>query len=145
MEKKLTVIKYLVAFNLILKFTISLSQQPAAPKRWRCCKIWGFPKVKIHVEVFWVLKLCSVAIGYKCFRGPCYRHLHPEVWGSKVVWNGITTQKTSTWEMVLLNTYRMSKFIFKNRQKYSKAFIVVCWDLSFQFYMMIPCCSELVC
>jgi hypothetical protein len=34
--------------------------------------------VKIQVEVVWVMMPCSVAVGYHCFRGPCYLHRHPE-------------------------------------------------------------------
>jgi hypothetical protein len=31
--------------------------------------------------MFWVLKLCLVAIGYERFRGPCCLHLQGEVTG----------------------------------------------------------------
>jgi len=31
--------------------------------------------VKFQVEVFWVVTLCSVVVGYRCFRGTCYLHL----------------------------------------------------------------------
>jgi len=29
--------------------------------------------VKIRVEVFWVVTMCSVAVGCQCFREPCWR------------------------------------------------------------------------
>jgi hypothetical protein len=35
----------------------------------------GLMVVKFQVEVFWVVTLCSVVVGYQCFRGPCYLHL----------------------------------------------------------------------
>jgi hypothetical protein len=50
--------------------------------------------VKIQVEVFWSVMLCSVAVGYEHFRGPSCLHLqgdnnltslHPEDGGSKIL------------------------------------------------------------
>jgi hypothetical protein len=41
-----------------------------------------FMVVKIQVEVSWVVTACSVAVGYQCFRGPCYLHLQDEVNGA---------------------------------------------------------------
>jgi len=38
--------------------------------------------VLIHVEVFWVVTSCNVAVGYQHFRGPCCLHLHPVRWRS---------------------------------------------------------------
>jgi hypothetical protein len=38
-----------------------------------------FIAVKIQVEVFWVVMVCSVRVGYQCFGGPCCLHLHGEV------------------------------------------------------------------
>jgi hypothetical protein len=38
-----------------------------------------FMAVKTQVKVFWVVMLCSVAVGYQCFRGPCCLHLQGEV------------------------------------------------------------------
>jgi hypothetical protein len=35
--------------------------------------------VMFQVKVFWVVTLCSVVVGYQCFRGPCYLHLQGEV------------------------------------------------------------------
>jgi hypothetical protein len=34
-----------------------------------------FTAVKIQVDVFWVVTPCSVVVGYRRFRGPCYIHL----------------------------------------------------------------------
>jgi hypothetical protein len=34
-----------------------------------------FSAVMIQVEVFWVVKSCSVVTGYQRFRGPCCLHL----------------------------------------------------------------------
>jgi len=53
----------------------------------------AFTAVKIQVEVFWVVMLCSVVVGYQRFTGPT---------SSPVLQNvgllcGIITQKTSTW------------------------------------------------
>jgi hypothetical protein len=31
--------------------------------------------VKIQAEVFWVVMLGSIVVGYQCFRGPCCLHL----------------------------------------------------------------------
>jgi len=33
----------------------------------------------LQVEVFWVVMLCSVVVGYQHFKGPCYFHLQDEV------------------------------------------------------------------
>jgi hypothetical protein len=38
-----------------------------------------FRVAKIQVEVFWVVTLCSVMVGYHRFRGPCCFHLQGEV------------------------------------------------------------------
>jgi len=35
--------------------------------------------VKIQVEVFWVVMLCSVVVGYQCFRGQSCLQLQGEV------------------------------------------------------------------
>jgi hypothetical protein len=35
-----------------------------------------FMVVKIQVQFFWIVTMCSVAVGYKCFRSPCCLHLH---------------------------------------------------------------------
>jgi hypothetical protein len=43
-----------------------------------------------QIKVFWVVIPCSVAIGYQCFREPCYLHFHPEVRGIKVLYNSGT-------------------------------------------------------
>jgi hypothetical protein len=40
-----------------------------------------FTAVKIHVQVFWVVTLCSV-VGYHCFGGPYCLHLEGEVLGA---------------------------------------------------------------
>jgi hypothetical protein len=37
--------------------------------------------VKIQFDVLWVM-LCSVAVGYQRFGGPCCLHLHDEVYGA---------------------------------------------------------------
>jgi hypothetical protein len=39
--------------------------------------------VKIQVEVLWVVIPCSIAVGYHCFGGPSYLHLHGEVNGAR--------------------------------------------------------------
>jgi len=31
--------------------------------------------VMIQVEVFWVVTLCNVMVGYQCFRDPCCLHV----------------------------------------------------------------------
>jgi hypothetical protein len=35
--------------------------------------------VEIQIEVFWVVMLCSVVVGYQCFRGSCCLHVQGEV------------------------------------------------------------------
>jgi len=35
----------------------------------------GFKEMKIQVGVFWVVALCSVAVGYQHFGGPYCLHL----------------------------------------------------------------------
>jgi hypothetical protein len=63
-----------------------------------------FTEVKIQVEVYWVLTLCSV-IGYECFGRNCYLHLQDEVtqkssirkeyvWESKITKLGYKFQST---------------------------------------------------
>jgi len=32
-------------------------------------------KELVQVEVFWVVTLCGVTVGYQCFGGPCGLHL----------------------------------------------------------------------
>jgi len=59
--------------------------------------------VKIRVEVFWVVMLHSIAVGYKCSGGPCCLNLHPESGVSEVLQtigypttlHSVTTEKTS--------------------------------------------------
>jgi hypothetical protein len=31
---------------------------------------------KVQVKIFWVAMMCSVAVGYQCFGGPCCLHYH---------------------------------------------------------------------
>jgi len=52
-----------------------------------------FKTFMFHVEVTWVVMLCSEVVGYQHFIGPCCLHLH------------LTTQKTST-----------TCWMFKNRE-----------------------------
>jgi hypothetical protein len=44
-------------------------------------------KSRIQVKVFWVVKLCSVVIGYQHFRCLCHLHLFPQDGGSMDLWN----------------------------------------------------------
>jgi hypothetical protein len=44
--------------------------------------------VMIQVEVFLVLMLCSVVVGYQFFRGPCCLNLQGEVCGARK-WKGL--------------------------------------------------------
>jgi hypothetical protein len=39
-------------------------------------ELGGFTAVMFQVEVFWFVTPCSVVVGYRRFRGPCY--LYPE-------------------------------------------------------------------
>jgi hypothetical protein len=44
----------------------------------------------IQVKVFWIVMSCSVVVGYKRFRGPCFLHLHltlkmEESWSSEML------------------------------------------------------------
>jgi hypothetical protein len=41
-----------------------------------------FTVVKIQVEVFWVVMLSSVTVGYQHFRGTCCLYLQDEVYGA---------------------------------------------------------------
>jgi hypothetical protein len=47
--------------------------------------IEAFTAVMFRVEVFWVVTPCSGIIGYQCFRGPCYLHLHGGLLGCDAV------------------------------------------------------------
>jgi len=38
--------------------------------------------MKIQFEVFWVMTVCSVVVGYLCFGRPYYLHLQGEVNGT---------------------------------------------------------------
>jgi len=40
-----------------------------------------FATVKIQVEI-WFVKPCSVMVGYQCFGGSCFLHLHGEMNGA---------------------------------------------------------------
>jgi len=35
--------------------------------------------VKVLVNIFWVVKPYSIAVGYQCFEGPCWLHLQCEM------------------------------------------------------------------
>jgi len=49
--------------------------------------------LSVQVEVFWVVMLCSVAVGYHYVIGPCCLHLQGEDGGSEVLQNvGIILQ-----------------------------------------------------
>jgi hypothetical protein len=39
----------------------------------------SFTAAMFEIEVFWVVMPCSVALGYRRFRGPCCLHLQVEV------------------------------------------------------------------
>jgi hypothetical protein len=39
----------------------------------------AFTVVMFQVEIFRVVMLCSVVVGYQCSGGPCCLHLHPEM------------------------------------------------------------------
>jgi hypothetical protein len=41
-----------------------------------CMGFEVFTVVKIQVEVFWVVTVSSVTVGYHCFGAPCCLHLH---------------------------------------------------------------------
>jgi len=55
--------------------------------------------VMFEVEVFWVVTLCVVVIGYRHFRSPCSRverqHGPLKHWYPTTKLNDVTTQKTS--------------------------------------------------
>jgi hypothetical protein len=59
-----------------------------------------FTAVKTQIKVFWAMMLCSVAVGYQHFRGPCCLQLQQH--GPSICWyptatlHGILTKKTST-------------------------------------------------
>jgi len=54
--------------------------------------------VKIQTEVFWIVMLHSVVVGYQCFRWREKRqHSPPKHWYPTTTLHGITTQKTWTW------------------------------------------------
>jgi len=67
----------------------------------------GFNKIK--VEVFWLVTPCSVVVGYQRFRGPCCLHLHPlKRWYPTTTLNGVTNQKTSTWNVTSVKAPKLS-------------------------------------
>jgi hypothetical protein len=58
--------------------------------------------VEIQVEVYWIMKLCSIVARYGCFGGSCCFQLQGEVhygppkrWHFITTLHGITTQKNS--------------------------------------------------
>jgi hypothetical protein len=58
------------------------------------------PRMKIHVEVFWIVTPCGIVVGYQRFGGPCCLHLQgemkaPKRWYPSTTLHGVTTQKTS--------------------------------------------------
>jgi len=52
--------------------------------QWKfiCARYEVITEVKIQVKVFWVVSLCSVVVGYKCFGGPCCLNIQGEDGGS---------------------------------------------------------------
>jgi len=44
-----------------------------------------FTVMKIQIVLYCVLTPCSDIVGYQCFRGPCYIHLHSEDGDSMVL------------------------------------------------------------
>jgi hypothetical protein len=56
-----------------------------------------FMVVKIHIEVLWVVTLCSAVVGYQNFGGLCHLHLQgpPRHWYLTTTLHGNTTQNTS--------------------------------------------------
>jgi hypothetical protein len=51
-------------------------------KIWHDVRFEVSMTMKIQIEVFWVVMPCSVVVGYKYFKGPCWFHLQGEVTGS---------------------------------------------------------------
>jgi hypothetical protein len=54
-----------------------------------------FTAVKIQSDVFWVVTLCGVAVGYKRFGGPSCLHLVKMEAGRPWSQYGVATQKTT--------------------------------------------------
>jgi hypothetical protein len=91
--------------------------------RTMCLRLWkegiqiyftpsfeAFTAVKIQVQVFWVVTLCCVVVGYQRFRGSCCLQLHfilkmEATYSSETLvsynttQHGVTTQKTWTWKV----------------------------------------------
>jgi hypothetical protein len=58
-----------------------------------------FMVVKIQVEVFWVVTLCNVVVGYQHSKEPCSLCLQLPI----AALHGITTQKTSACTLIIFN------------------------------------------
>jgi hypothetical protein len=83
-----------------------------------------FTMIRIQIEVFYVMMLCSVVGGYHCFGGPYCLHLQPADGGSKVLRNiGILPQHYATHMNPTCNLYSLltQAIIF---HKYPKQLVV---------------------
>jgi len=57
-----------------------------------------------HVEVCWIVTPCSVVVGYQRSRGPCWLCVH-------LTLHGVTTQKTSTWNITAMKVSKLASEI----------------------------------
>jgi hypothetical protein len=70
-------LKYFSQLNIQVWIDTTLTTQNFITKE--TVRFEGFMVVKIQVEVFWVMMLRGVMVGYQHFRGSCCLHLQGEV------------------------------------------------------------------
>jgi hypothetical protein len=71
-------------------------------RQTECVSFETFTAVMFQLKVFWVMTLCSVVVGYQCFRGLCCLHLQG---------HGVTTQRTLTWNRMCMTHQKWSCFL----------------------------------
>jgi len=79
----------------------------------------SFTAMMFQVQVFWVMTSYSVVVGwYQRFKGPCCENGPLQRWYPTTTLHGVTTQKTSTWLIILLpHIKKLLESINKNIQR----------------------------
>jgi hypothetical protein len=65
--------------------------------------------MKVHVEVFWIVKSCSYVIGYQRFGSPCCLHLQGEEDGS----SAMKVNASYLWFSLIMKFYTYVFIVFE--------------------------------